>query len=344
MIDFDHMQDLKFEDIEFKVIDTSEMEAPPSTGFNKYLKRPEYNGESCRQLLMDFIGVDPKADFHFHLIINFDRGTQEHIAFNYLKDRCIEAYEFKGSKNFLLLLDVLLGSFSGDNSTLVRYSSEGGSRSNANIDLLINAPAKHIESYAPRIYFDRQLREEKLAFLDFHKSKSMDQSVDLNKTAVLWQKILEASGSRRIAASPKQFKEFANTTGFPFPEELKAVYEISDGAENSIFGRDLLPMERVISSWKLRKEIFDDWPLDELLADTACDEGYTIGIYVCPFRVPMVEEAGISIAMDLMPGPDGKVGQVVDCSRDSDAIVLKNKNINQFLARCLEHLQNDVNS
>ena len=137
----------------------------------------------------------------------------------------------------------------------------------------------------PRSYLAAERLLQKEAFLKrFSNLVIAPEDSDVAETKNLWQQIISRTGPHRSGAAEEHFKVFSETTGFPFPPNLRAIYEMSDGAKNAILGYDLMPMDRLLEYWQGKKELFDDWDLDALL-EKISDGEYTIGIHASPFRI-----------------------------------------------------------
>ena len=102
---------------------------------------------------------------------------------------------------------------------------------------------------------------------------------------------------------------------------------------------DLLPLSMVMKHWSDWKTIFDDWTLAELKGNNYSHEDLTIGMYTNPRWIPLVEKYQAHyVGMDLMPGPKGKIGQIIHFGRDQDTIIREAENINRLFDECLGYL------
>ena len=164
MINFDKMDSLAFDAIEFARVETSSVTAPTPVRYNKFLKRSEFDPAASREQLLNLVSIDTEGFYQFILVVNLDGGTPEVFGFNYLKSRLIEPFDFCPSKNFNLAIDILLEPFCATTPTLLKYSrcvgpdgtGGGCSRQLINISDFIDNPSRYFEMHAPECYFESQ--------------------------------------------------------------------------------------------------------------------------------------------------------------------------------------------
>ena len=160
MIEFHNMAGLTLDAISFATVKTENIAPPPETGYNKYLKRAEYDKTACREQLLKLVNIDLERFYQFLLLVNLTGGTPEIFGFNYTTEMTIEAYTFLPAPNFNLLIDILLDPFCATQPTLLKYSrmvypdGSGGGCSGRLIDItaFIKQPACYLEMHAPELY------------------------------------------------------------------------------------------------------------------------------------------------------------------------------------------------
>ena len=103
---------------------------------------------------------------------------------------------------------------------------------------------------------------------------------------------------------------------------------------------DILPVEKIIKEWKSWQDIFESWSLEELQGNTRSYKNLTLGIHVNPYRVPFIDYIGGNfIGIDLMPGPDGKVGQIIRFGADINTIAVAANNLNELFKLAIHQLE-----
>lgn len=115
----------------------------------------------------------------------------------------------------------------------------------------------------------------------------------------------------RAPVSKDELQRFNAAAGFAMPPQLEVLLGLSNGASQAFGFRDLLSCDGILMQWSSWKQIFDERTLAQLRSGSAAADDRTIGIYTNPRWVPFASGSGNSIAIDLLPGPAGKRGQVI---------------------------------
>lgn len=208
-------------------------------------------------------------------------------------------------------------------------------------DELFGKPGQFLQKNAPKSYKLIEERKIKQNYLDsFQVLDLMQQAIDLEETKSLWQEFITIVDSEDIVfnngADSELFTLFKTETSLSLPPELKLIYSLNNGAEKLFFGFDLMPLDKVIKEWHNWKIIFDDWSLEELTGNNYSDRNKTISMYTNPRWIPLIDTIGGNfIGMDLMPGNQGKLGQIITFGADTDTITYLANNLNHFLSLCI---------
>ena len=160
-----------------------------------------------------------------------------------------------------------------------------------------------------------------------------DAVSDLTQIAPLWQRIVKADGVQANAgAGDADFAAFEAVTGFAMPEGLAALLRLSNGATGAFGQRDLLSVQQITDEWKSWKQIFDDFQIADLTDHHTSDADRTVAFYTTPFWVPFAgDRTGNFAAIDLLPGPQGHRGQVIQFGADEQLIRVIGGDIVEFL-------------
>lgn len=96
------------------------------------------------------------------------------------------------------------------------------------------------------------------------------------------------------------------------PDELVALLRLSNGSPDVFRVVGLAGTDRLVDLWQGWKQIFDEWPLEELQDHHNCPTGEALSVYTTPYWFPLIDEGnGDHAAIDLAPGPNGKAGQII---------------------------------
>jgi cell wall assembly regulator SMI1 len=156
-------------------------------------------------------------------------------------------------------------------------------------------------------------------------------------------------------ATSSDFMEFEKQVGIPFPEELRAVYEINNGQSGGcgIFQYEMLRINEkedvvnsksIIGEWKGWKEIYDDEvsgnPVytPEMKKDSFRsypDKAIKLE-YTNPGWIPFAYDwGGNNYGIDLDPDVNGTVGQVINFGRDEEEKIVIANSFKEYLQLCL---------
>lgn len=126
--------------------------------------------------------------------------------------------------------------------------------------------------------------------------------------------------------------------GDELPAGASAVWRALDGAEGLFFDHDLLSLKQVEAAWRSWRDIFDEWTLEELQGNTEPQPGITQQLYCCPKWIPIIDlVGGHYLAIDLLPGPKGRVGQLIVIGRDVETIRRIAPDMTSFLELCIAY-------
>ena len=156
-----------------------------------------------------------------------------------------------------------------------------------------------------------------------------------------WKALLPGSDPVNPPASAEAIAALEQQLGVSFPADLRALYTKSDG-ENGIVGVFLgwgwLRLDRI--SWNMDEPFWSGWELDwDKIVPDANPPGRVRRLRGSPQWIPFAEDGGGNfLAVDLVPGPKGRIGQVIAIGRDYDGPKLEADSVTELLAlsvRCL---------
>jgi len=142
-------------------------------------------------------------------------------------------------------------------------------------------------------------------------------------------------------ASDVAIAEFEALVGRPFPDSLKALYKWHDGQEDEIntgpfYGLTFLSLAEARKHWEGWKQIVDDSsPEDMAEASDFCSSarpGAVKALYANAYWVPFAYDyGGNHLGVDLDPGENGTVGQVINYGRDEEEKFVVASSVATFL-------------
>ena len=192
---------------------------------------------------------------------------------------------------------------------------------------------------APKQYNEAKIAKEKQRYIQKYIDTSgadLD-TLHLSKTFAQYLRLRNLN-----ASTPKNnqdiYLEFKSLVGYKFPEELKALFVVHSGIENTGF----LSAAEILQEWKNWKVIYDDpnWMLADLTGNNHPDGRKTLGMYTNPYWVPFFStEGGNFLAIDYAPGSTGISGQIIAFGADETKIRFIANNMLDFL----EQLKNNEN-
>jgi internalin A len=156
--------------------------------------------------------------------------------------------------------------------------------------------------------------------------------------AMLKDALPQLEGSLRGPANEKTLAEAEIELGLVLPEELRALYLLHDGEETNgpglFMGLRFLPVEELVQHWKVWAELEADWGVEA--EHYSVPMGWIQERYINRGWLPIGEDGGGNhIGIDLAPGPEGRIGQIINFGRDEETkyvIALTLTDMLQFLA------------
>lgn len=179
--------------------------------------------------------------------------------------------------------------------------------------LLENATGAWLREHRPESWKVEGDEEAKTAFVEQLQQTAPDPvEFDDLEIARAWKDLVQHAGiATADAAVDADIERFATATGFEMPPQLDVLLRLSNGASSAFGFRDLLSVDQIIAEWRGWKEIFDERTLAGLQSGSTAADDRTVGIYTNPRWVPFARDSGNSVAIDLLPGPAGRQGQVI---------------------------------
>jgi cell wall assembly regulator SMI1 len=120
-------------------------------------------------------------------------------------------------------------------------------------------------------------------------------------------------------ASEEQLKAFEKTLGAPLPDDFRAAYLAHNGTENNfiLYHGEVLSIQEMTRRWRMyydwqQKAGFgrgNDWRTEEIV-------GPIKPVWWSPRRIPVTDNSGDHIFLDLDPAEKGHYGQVIDHSHE----------------------------
>jgi cell wall assembly regulator SMI1 len=129
--------------------------------------------------------------------------------------------------------------------------------------------------------------------------------------------LLETLGT---GASPERIAEVERVLGAKLPDEMKALYAVHDGIDRDgafFDGYAWLPLEEVVSEWKVWKGLLDGGDFKGIRSEPQPgirDDWWN------PAWIPFTYNgAGDHHCVDLAPAPGGRAGQIITMWHDEGA-------------------------
>ena len=252
----------------------------------------------------------------------------------YLADGTVRAFHLDAEAGLLDWIDALTAGM-GSRPVQLGTSGNGGS---AGIfpgwaEALDN-PVPWLLRSAPNEWEARAQMPEKQRLMDAAAEVAGPPAApDLTQIAPLWQRIVKANGLQvKPGASDADLAAFEAAAGFAMPEGLATLLRLCDGAAGAFGQRDLLSVQEITREWTGWKQIFDDFQIPDLTDHYTSDADRTVAFYTTPFWVPFAgDRTGNFAAIDLLPGPKGRSGQVIQFGADEELITVIGSDIVGFL-------------
>jgi cell wall assembly regulator SMI1 len=124
-------------------------------------------------------------------------------------------------------------------------------------------------------------------------------------------------------AKAADIKRLEKQIGQALPDNFQASYRIHDGSDRNsgvFVGLSLMSLSEVGRTWEGWAEIADDEEIVEDLSEDCQSQppGAVKPLYANRGWVPFAGDSQNYVAIDLDPGPKGKVGQIINAGRDDE--------------------------
>lgn len=140
--------------------------------------------------------------------------------------------------------------------------------------------------------------------------------------------------------------EVRQKTGHILPEDMKALYLENDGQKhgslNGIWlGLEFLALENVREQWQSWCAIAEETDMNIQIDDcTSYPRGAVQTLYACPGWIPLAFDwGGNHFGVDLAPGLQGRMGQVINFGRDDIHKYVMASSLGVYLEWQLEQLK-----
>lgn len=128
--------------------------------------------------------------------------------------------------------------------------------------------------------------------------------------------------------------------GLSLPEDYKALYRWRDGevdlSQPGMFvGYHFRPLAYNVKMWGIwRDSLREDPTLNTNIIRTSEPPGWTPAQYINVARVPLGDDGAMNmLGVDLNPGPEGQVGQVIRYGRDEPVVTVLAPSVTEFFVR-----------
>ena len=228
----------------------------------------------------------------------------------------------------------------------VKFSfNEGqqGSGRAIHLDRLATDPASWIIDSGPSSWIARSQATVKQSILEAAQRVAGPPNVtNPDEIASLWSELVEVAGfDTTPGATTDDLDSFRQVTGFHLPDGLAVLLSLSNGAAGAFGFRSLMSVAEITRQWVGWKQIFDDFLLDDLQNHYTSDQKRTVGMYTTPHWVSFVDEStGNYAAIDLLPGPAGRQGQIIYFGADQDLVRWLACDVADFLRREIAQVRN----
>lgn len=147
-------------------------------------------------------------------------------------------------------------------------------------------------------------------------------------------------------ASDDELAALRARIGAELPPSFVRLYRWRNGQRNlrvggPFYGLAFLSIADVIDQWKSWKSVIEEDPgLNEDTFTSSAVPGVVKELYANPLWIPFAYDwGGNHIGIDLDPGPNGRVGQVINFGRDEDAKYVLGQTVDDFLERIVAELE-----
>lgn len=147
-------------------------------------------------------------------------------------------------------------------------------------------------------------------------------------------------------ATNDDFTTFRAATGYEFPDDLRQIYRINNGASsvdvrygagnfNFAFSHKFLPLNEIIDLWNSLSTADN-----ESLVGSSFPAGAVKTMYTNQRWIPILDDSGgNNIAVDLDPDVNGTVGQVINFGRDEMSKFVIAPSFEDFLKLILRQIE-----
>jgi cell wall assembly regulator SMI1 len=156
--------------------------------------------------------------------------------------------------------------------------------------------------------------------------------------------------SLRKGVSPTELGALEKTVGHPLPDSIKAVYLANNGQKDSsnpliptedalADGYSLMPIHDILSDWSMLNGLLTDGEFEGRKA--ASDKGVRKDWWN-PGWIPFAGDGeGDYLALDLVPTPEGKKGQIIQIDHESGRRKLLTSSFDEWLANLAQDLASE---
>lgn len=149
--------------------------------------------------------------------------------------------------------------------------------------------------------------------------------------------------------SEAEIAEFERLVGRDFPESLKALYRWHDGQRGDadtgpFFGLHFLSLAGARAHWESWQKVVDEASPDDMqdLSEfcTSATPGAIKALYANAYWIPFAyDHGGNHLGVDLDPGENGTLGQVINFGRDEENKYVLASSMAAFLEWLVEQLE-----
>jgi cell wall assembly regulator SMI1 len=151
------------------------------------------------------------------------------------------------------------------------------------------------------------------------------------------------------SADDAELARLEATLGVSLPPSFRNLYrwrngQRDDGQAGPFYGLGFLSIPDVIARWELWNEILEDMSESDMRSLDESQSSVAPGVvkerYANRLWVPFVHDwGGNHIGVDLDPGPNGRVGQVINFGRDEEAKFVLGQTVDDFIDRIAAELE-----
>ncbi len=141
-----------------------------------------------------------------------------------------------------------------------------------------------------------------------------------------------------IGATDAEIANFENETHFVLPDDVKAIYKISNGGEKLFFGLNLIPLAQIVQDPMQWKSVLDSLMEgdNENFVQSIYPENTVRKQYINLRRWPFASDGTSNfLNIDNDPGVAGTKGQIINSGRDQQELVRMTANVTEFTRKVL---------